>query len=60
MSYKQGLMNAIDDTILDLLYYDRKEDEELPKGAIEQMIKSGEVSVQDIVDRFEEALRDSV
>lgn len=43
---------TITDLVSNLLYYDRKEDEELPRGAIEEMISSKVVTVSDIVDKF--------
>lgn len=48
----QHLKNTIDDMVSDLLYYDRQEDEDLPRGRIEEMIESGETSVNEIVARF--------
>lgn len=53
---KQTLFNLIDDTIAKLLYYDRKEDEDMPRGKIEEMIASGEVTVDEIVNRFKDQL----
>lgn len=46
------LFGALDKLASKLLYYDRKEDDELPLGRIEQLIKLGEVSVDDIVNEF--------
>lgn len=46
------LLETIEDLVGSFLYYDRKEDEELPLGSIETAIKSGEVSVSDIVEAF--------
>lgn len=42
------------------LYYDRKEDEHLPVGSIQEAILSGEVTVDEIVDRLRGALSASV
>jgi hypothetical protein len=47
---------VIQDMVGDLLYYDRKEDEELPVGKIEEIIKAEEISVDEIVEAFREAL----
>ena len=49
---KKLLADTISDAVKNLLYYDRKEDEKLPIGAIEEMIESGEVSIDSIVDVF--------
>jgi hypothetical protein len=46
------IMAAADDLAGAFLYYDRKEDEELPRGAIEAAIAAGEVSADEIVERF--------
>ena len=56
MNIKQEIINTIDDLASNFLYYDRKEDEDLPKGAIEEAIKSGEITYGEIVERFKEQL----
>lgn len=53
---KQQILNAIDGAVSDFLYYDRKEDEDLPRGAIEKAIKSGDITYGEIVERFKEQL----
>lgn len=54
----------IQDTVADLaskfMYYDRKEDEDLPVGAIEEALKAGEVSVDQLAGLFADAIRDSL
>lgn len=40
------------DAALNLVVYDRKEDEDLPRGAIEDAVESGVVSVGQIVAAF--------
>ena len=52
----ETLENTIKDMVSDLLYYDRKEDEDLPVGAIEKMITDGELTQAEIVERFQEEL----
>lgn len=54
------LNNTIDDMVSDLLYYDRKEDEDLPMGKIELMIKNRQTSVDEIVSVFKEKLIEGV
>lgn len=49
---KDKIINAIDDLVADFLYYDRKEDDDLPNGAIESAIERGEITVDEIVDHF--------
>jgi len=45
-----NLRNLISDMFADLFYYDRKEDEDMPRGSIELMVKSGEVTEKEILD----------
>ena len=45
-----NLRNLISDMFADLFYYDRKEDEDMPIGSIELMVKSGEVTEKEILD----------
>lgn len=53
---KQVIINTIDDCVSNFLYYDRKEDEELSPGAIEEAIKSGDITYAEIIDRFKQKL----
>ena len=48
--------NTTKDLVAKFLRYNRKEDEELPVGAIEDAIKSGETSISEIVSVFELSL----
>lgn len=48
--------NLIVDTVAKLLYYDRKEDEDLGVGEIEKLIEDGVISVDMIVDKFRREL----
>ena len=45
-----NLRNLLADVFVDLFYYDRKEDEDMPVGSIELMVKNGEVTEQEILD----------
>jgi len=49
---KQIIINTAKDCAAGFLYYDRKEDEDLPRGAIEQAIKDGVITKQEIIDAF--------
>ena len=51
-----NLNNTILDLVSKFLYYDRKEDEDLPNGEIEFMIKKGETSIEEIVEVFKNEL----
>lgn len=57
---KQIILDTISDIVTDFLFYDRKEDEELPVGKIEECIKAGEITVKEIVDYFESCLKEKI
>ena len=46
------LEDTVSDLITDFLYYDRKEDDQLPCGMIEDAVKDGKITVDEIVDLF--------
>jgi hypothetical protein len=52
------ILAMVDDLVADFLYYDRKEDEEFPRGAIEAAIANGEISIDEIVDQFRKSIED--
>lgn len=58
---KQNILATVSDLVANFAYYDRKEDEELPRGEIEEAIQKGEITIDEIVECFrkelEEALR---
>ena len=55
---KDNILGTVDDLVSDFLYYDRKEDEYLPRGAIQCAIEDGVVSVDEIVGRFRKGLEE--
>jgi hypothetical protein len=55
-SRRQDILNTVEDLLSGLLYYDRKEDEDLPRGAIEDAIIAQEVSVSELKEVFGSAL----
>ncbi len=57
---RDTILDTIDDLVSDFLYYDRKEDEELPLNVIEQAVLKGEVSISDMVAKFEACLRNGL
>lgn len=57
---KLDLKHTIEDMVSDFLYYDRKEDDYLPLGSIEQMINEGETTIEEIISSFEENIRNSL
>ena len=48
--------NTIDDLVANFLYYDRKGDEVLRLGQIENQLKKGTLSIDEIVLRFKQQL----
>ena len=55
---KQLIEAAVKDLASDLVYYDRKEDEELPRDSIQLAIINGEITMKDIVDVFANKLNE--
>lgn len=57
---RQIVLDTAQDLVAGFLYYDRKEDSELPLGAIEEAIKNEEITIDDITyfikEKFEESL----
>ena len=53
---KTHILDTADDLVSMFLYYDRKEDEDLPRGAIDKAVATGVVTVDEIVNRFRECL----
>lgn len=60
MITRDFIRGTLRDAVGDFLYYDRKEDKELPVGAIDEAIENGTVTVGDMVIWFEEALLDGL
>lgn len=57
---KETILGYIDDMVTDFLYYDRKEDEDLGVGDIENAVANGEISVDEMVDKFRESLEQAL
>lgn len=47
---REHIEAELDDMITDLFYYDRKECEHLPVGAIEEAVKAGEITAEEIIE----------
>jgi hypothetical protein len=56
MATRDHAINATKDLAAELLWYGRKEDDDLPRGAIENMLANGELTTEQIVDTFRAAL----
>ena len=57
---KEIILNNVKELVSSFLYYDRKEDEDLQLGEIENLIELKEISINDIVNIFEKELRKNI
>ena len=57
---KQKILDCICDLTSDFLYYDRKEDEDLAVGDIENAVREGEICIDDMVNKFREKLEEHI
>lgn len=57
---KQDILDYISDLVSNFLYYDRKEDEDLPLGAIEDAVENDVITIDEMVDAFARSLRDGL
>jgi hypothetical protein len=53
---KRLFISELQDSVNDLLYYDRKNDEELSYEDVEQLFATGELHPDDVVEEFKHAL----
>lgn len=49
---REAILATASDLAANFLYYHRKEDEDLPRGAIEEAIGAGEISEWEILEVF--------
>lgn len=56
MDTHEIIVSNIKDAVGDLLYYDRKEDEHLPLGVIEGLVKNGQITIDEMVEVFRSEL----
>lgn len=57
---RQIILDVTGDLVGKLTYYDRKEDEDLPAGAIQAAIDAKEITVDEIVAHFTARLRNDL
>lgn len=57
---KNLILETVSDLATMFLYYDRKEDDDLSMGVIEQSIINGDITVDEIVNRFKTNIEKSV
>ena len=55
---REHIIDRAKDAAGSFIYYDRKEDEDLPRGEIENAIKAGEITKAEIVAAFAGELGD--
>ena len=55
---KEKIQGFTKDCVRNLLYYDRKECEELQVGDIQQAVKEGKLTKEDIINAFREELNE--
>lgn len=53
---REIVLDTVEDLVRDFLYYDRKEDEDLPRDEIEAAIEAGEITADEIVEAFKRHL----
>lgn len=54
-SRREHILSTASDLMSNFLYYDRKEDEDLPRGAIEEAVADGEITTDEIMAIFRAA-----
>jgi hypothetical protein len=53
----QRIRDILSDLVGDLVYYDRKEDEDLSHDQLQAIVKSGAVTVEEMLEYFGQELR---
>lgn len=54
---KEVILGVVSDLVADFMYYDRKEDDCLPRGAIEKAIEVGAITEDEIIEKFASEIR---
>jgi len=54
------ILNVLEDAISDFLYYDRKEDDVLPRRAIQQAVRDGVVTVDELAEKARSVLKSNL
>ena len=57
---REQILLTVSDLVLDFLSYDRKDDDDLPRGAIEQAVKDDVITIDDIVAEFRFHVEDNL
>ena len=56
MEIKEHILGTVDDLVSSFLYYDRQEDEQLTVGDIDSAIEKGDITIDEIVNKFRECI----
>ncbi len=56
---KKTILDTISDLCSSFLYYDRKDDEELTMEQLNEAVKSGEITIDEMVDEFRKHLENT-
>lgn len=57
---KELILIHVSDLVKNFIYYNRKEDEELPVGEIEKAIQEGTITIEEITDAFTKSLKEEI
>lgn len=57
MTRRERIIAATTDLVGALVYYDRKDDEDLPRGEIEAAIEAGDITPEIIIETFADEIR---
>lgn len=53
---KEIILKEVETLVANFVYYDRKEDEDLSMYDLDKAIRSGEITIDEIVNKFRETL----
>lgn len=54
------ILDTLEDLVTNFLYYDRKEDEEVPLNFIESSIDNNLITIEEIINHFEYLLKKGI
>ena len=57
---KEVILGVVEDLVADFLYYNRKEDECLPRGEIEKAVQRGVITADEIAEAFARSLKENI
>lgn len=58
--YREQIFRCLDDLVSNLLYYDRKQDEALPMGKIEELVGQYRLGIGEMATFIENRLRERI